>query len=109
MRPTPSLLGVFLPLFTLSTLSALSACKGAPESAPPAAPGAGNETTLAPAPPGALFPTGAVLHGDRASLQYYLENVDTVANAQVELTYAPQTVVVTRNAGIRSLHQVSWD
>jgi hypothetical protein len=50
-----------------------------------------------------------MLHGDRASLQYYLQNVDTVANAQVTLTYAPQTVVITRNGAIRALQSVSWD
>jgi len=50
-----------------------------------------------------------MLRGDRASLQYYLRYVDTVTGAKVNVTYAPKTVFVERDAAIRSLHSASWD
>ena len=66
-------------------------------------------TATAPAPAGTLYPAGMMLRGDHASLVYFLQNVDTVENAQVSLTYAPATVVITRNGAIRALQSVSWD
>jgi hypothetical protein len=101
---------VFLAL--LLALLALDACKRAPDAAPAdsGTPSAGSANVeLAPAPPGTLFPTGVMLRGDKASLQYYLRNVDTVSDAKVDITYAPRTVLIGRNAAIRSLHSTSWD
>ncbi len=93
-------------LAALFAVLALHGCKHAKEAAPASAPA---ETPVASVAPGVLFPTGVMLRGDRASLQHYLRYVDTVTNAQVNLTYAPRTVVITRNAAIRSLHTASWD
>ncbi len=92
----------------LLALLALPGCKHAKEAAPASGPGSA-ETAVASVAPGVLFPTGVMLRGDRASLQHYLRYVDTVTNAQVNVTYAPQTVVIGRNAAIRSLHSTSWD
>lgn len=89
------------------------ACKRAPDATPadsgttPGTSAAGVD--LEPAPPGTLFPAGVMLRGDKASLQYYLRNVDTVTDAKVDISYAPRTVLITRNAAIRSLHSASWD
>jgi len=97
-----------VPALALALL-ALHACKRASD-AEPSAPGASSVTSeLAPAPPGTLFPTGVMLRGDRASLQHYLRYVDTVTDAAVNVTYAPRTVLIGRNAAIRSLHSASWD
>ena len=96
----------------LALLAAIS-CSRSPDSGPPAStPPPGTAQTAsgtAAAEPGVLFPTGVMLKGDRASLQHYLRYVDTVTGAKVDITYAPQTVVITRNAAIRSLLSASWD
>jgi len=96
----------------LALLAAIS-CSRSPDSGPPAStppPGtAQTATETSAAQPGVLFPTGVMLKGDRASLQHYLRYVDTVTGAKVAITYAPLTVVITRNAAIRSLLSASWD
>ena len=56
-----------------------------------------------------LLPNGIVMRGDRAMLQHYLMSVDTVVGARVRVTYTPQTVVIDRNAAIRSVRGASWD
>ncbi len=92
-------------------LLALPACKRAPDAGPPApgpSPGPAEAQGSSPEP-GVLFPAGGMLRGDRASLQHYLRYVDTVADAKVDVTYAPRTVVIGRNAALRSLHSASWD
>ena len=96
------------PVLTLALL-ALPACKRAPDAAPSDSGTSSAAPALAPAPPGTLFPAGVMLRGDKASLQYYLRNVDTVADAKVDISYAPRTVLIGRNAAIRSLHSASWD
>jgi len=90
-------------------LLALASCTKKEQSAPSAPATTTAAGPLAPPLPGTLYPTGVVLSGDRASLRYYLQNVDTVEGATAKITYAPATIVVDRNAAIRSLHGASWD
>jgi len=89
----------------LALTLALAACKRAENPAPPPP----SSTALAEPPAGTLFPSGVMLQGDRASLQHYLQNVDTVTGATAKITWAPSAVVFTRGAAIRSLHGASWD
>ena len=75
----------------------------APGDAPPAS------TATAAASNAKLFPPGTVLRGDGPMLRHYLETVDTVEGAQVDVKYAPQTVFIPRDAAIRSLRGATWD
>ncbi|HVT39689.1 MAG TPA: hypothetical protein VHE78_11630 [Gemmatimonadaceae bacterium] len=105
--------GLLAPALVLLELLILAGCKRGQDRAAAGSTGgaqsAGSSAALAPAPPGTLFPTGVMFRGDRASLQHYLQYVDTVVGARVRVTYGPRTVVVDRDAAIRSLHSATWD
>src|SRR5690242_16266012 len=76
---------------------------------PSAAPGDAPPNATAATSDSKLFPPGTVLSGDGPMLRHYLETVDTVEGAQVDVKYAPQTVFIPRDAAIRSLRGATWD
>lgn len=88
-------------VFLSVAVLAAAACKRETQPpAPPATAGASAST---------LFPPGTVLRGDGPMLRHYLETVDTVRGATVDVQYAPQTVFIPRDAAIRALRGATWD
>src|SRR5574341_1513962 len=96
-------------LSVITLVIALAACRRAAQPAA-SAPGGGEASVATARQPGTpLFPSGVVLRGDPAMLHYYLQNVDTVQGASVQVTYRPETVFIPRDAAIRALRGASWD
>jgi hypothetical protein len=94
-------------------LIAASGCRAKPKAEAGSVPAASGAPTAGSTPPAgaARLRTGvtALLVADSAGIRSYLETVDTVRGATFNVTWAPNSVRLTREQTLRSLRRVSRD